>query len=74
MQQFFPDRVMAKKKKKKKILVANILVVRFCRFCWCKVEELSVLIIFLKKESKSLYTSRKHFLQSPSMQAFSFWP
>ena len=41
------------------VLTLNISVTSFCRFCWCKVAELSLRSSYSKDESKSLYTTRK---------------
>ena len=54
------------------ILILKISVIRFCRYRWCKVVELSLLSSTWKDESKSLYTTRKALSWSLLMRAFSF--
>ena len=55
------------------LLTLNILVISFCRFCWCNVVELSVISSSSKDQSKCLCTIRKTVSWSLLMHAFSCW-
>lgn len=56
------------------ILILKISVIRFCRYRWCKVVELSLLNSSSKDESNYLNTTSKALSSRLLMRTFSFRP